>query len=252
MRKIAIANQKGGVGKTTTALNLVAALAERGRRTLLIDVDPQSSLTLALGFKPGDLSLTITDVLLGERVITDAIMITDAGPDLIPSNFVLSGAAIELTKEPLGAFALKDALTKLPRDYDYVMLDCPPNLGVLTLGVLLAADQVLIPLQADYLAMKGVNLLLQTIEKVQRRANPGLTILGIVLTMADRRTRHARDMIRETRRVLKGKLNVFETVIRMNVRLKEAAMAGRSIFDFAPESYGAKDYRALAEEVDAP
>ena len=249
-RTIAIANQKGGVGKTTTALHLSAALTRRGRRVLLIDFDPQSSLTLAMGLKSHDQDLTIADVILGERVITDAIMPTDAGPDLIPSNILLSGADVELTKDPLGAFALRDAMGRLPTGYDYVILDCPPNLGVLTLGALLAAGEVLIPVQASYLALGGVNLLLQTVDKVQRRANPELAILGILLTMADLRTRHARDMITDTRAALEGKLNVFETVIRSNVRLREAAMVGQNIFAFAPESYGAEDYRALALEVD--
>jgi len=252
MRLIAIANQKGGVGKTTTTLNLGAALTERGRRVLLVDLDPQGSLTLALGLDVDSLRNTIYTALLaivqGEDVSLDIVrQSTSAGLDLLPANIELSQAELDLTREPLGIYALRDSL-KEAHGYDYILIDCPPSLGILTANALAAAREVIIPLQADYLALKGVDLLLKTIIKIQRRANPDLTVRGIALTLADLRTLHAREVVEAARSSFN--VPIFDSIIPANVRLKEAPLTGQSILAYAPDSPGAQGYRALAQEID--
>ena len=256
-RLIAIANQKGGVGKTTTTLNLGAALAERGRRVLLLDLDPQASLTLALGLDPDSLSRTLysamLDIVKGDDPTLDSLLQrTDSGLHLLPANIELSQAELDLTREPLGIYALRDTLAALHASpatlYDFILLDCPPSLGILTANALAAVREVLIPLQADYLALKGVDLLLKTIVKIQRRANPDLKALGIVLTLADLRTLHAREVVEAARASFSAP--VFNTLIPHNVRLKEAPLTGQSILTYAPDSPGARAYRALAQEID--
>lgn len=252
---IAVANQKGGTGKTTTTLNLGAALQEMGNSVLLVDMDPQASLTLALGLNPDDLETTIYTALT--RVIETGeidpvelnIIATDEGMGLIPANIELSQADLDLVREPLGVYALRDVLRPTTATYDYILVDCPPSLGILTTNGLAAAGQVIIPLQADYLALKGVNLLLRTITKIQRRANRRLQIAGVLLTMADLRTLHAREMITSTRQAFNERVFVFETVIRMSVQLKEAPITGRSVLAYASDTVGADAYRELAKEL---
>jgi chromosome partitioning protein len=253
-RIIAISNQKGGVGKTTSTLNLGAALAERGRKVLLVDLDPQGSLTLALGIDPDPLKDTIysalTAITQGNDVALDAILQhTQAGLDLFPANIELSQAELDLTREPLGIYALRDVL-KQTEEYDYILIDCPPSLGILTANALAAANEVVIPLQADYLALKGVDLLLKTIGKIQKRANTELKVLGIALTLADLRTVHAREVVETARDTFGQTVPVFNAIIHANVRLKEAPLIGQSILAYAPDSNVAQAYRGLAQEID--
>jgi chromosome partitioning protein len=258
MRTIAIANQKGGVGKTTTVVNLGAALVERGRSVLLIDLDPQASLTLALlpeaphGADPG---LTVYDVLLKAAAGTPdpfagVIRVCRSGPSLAPASIELSAAEIDLTREPLGVFTLREALSALTQPPDFVLIDCPPSLGLLTTNALAAAEGVLIPLQADYLALRGVDLLLNTIAKVQRRANPNLAVLGVLITLADLRTLHAREVIAAAQSAFDGRAPVLEQVVPYSVRLKEAPLANASILEYASDTLAAAAYRRLAQLID--
>lgn len=254
-RIIAIANQKGGVGKTTTTVNLGAALLERGRRVLVVDLDPQASLTLALGLDGDSLPQTTYSAMMStvngdEPAPAPVVQPTASGLDLLPANIELSQAEFDLTREPLGIYALRDALAQFAAGYDYVLVDCPPSLGILTANALAAASEVLIPLQADYLALKGVELLLKTIGKLQKRANPALAVRGIVLTMADLRTLHAREVVEAARETFGATVPVFDAIIHLNVRLKEAPLVGQSILAYAGDSPGAHGYRALAQEID--
>jgi chromosome partitioning protein len=228
---------------------------------LLVDFDPQASLTLALGLNADDLSHTIYEAMMatvqGDGAnLESVVQRTEAGLDLLPANIELSQAELDLIREPLGIYALRDTLQSLissldsSAPYDYVLLDCPPSLGILTANALAAAGEVVIPLQADYLALKGVEMLLKTITKIQKRANPALTVRGIVLTMADLRTLHAREVVEAARETFGGSVPVFDTIIHTNVRLKEAPLTGQSILAYAADSPGAQGYRALAQEID--
>ncbi|MBI3362922.1 MAG: ParA family protein, partial [Chloroflexi bacterium] len=180
----------------------------------------------------------------------DLVQTTAAGLDLLPANIELSQAELDLTREPLDIYALRDCLKPLARKYDFVLLDCPPSLGILTTNALAAATEVVIPLQADYLALKGVDLLLSTIGKIQKRANTKLTVAGILLTMADTRTLHAREVIEAANVAFGERVPIFKTVVHASVRLKEAPLAGQSILVYAGESAGAEAYRALAKEIE--
>ena len=250
MRIIAVVNQKGGVGKTTTSVNLGAALAKRGQRVLLVDMDPQGNLTdHLLGDPPdGRERASIYDVLVeGKGVLACVVPTTTAGLSVLPSHEDLAGAELDLASVIGREVILKDALAEVPADaFDWVFLDCPPSLGLLSLNALAAADEVFIALQTEFFAMRGLGALDRTVDLVRRRINPRLRVGGIVPTLVDA-TRLSREVTDEVRAHY-GPL-LFESKIRTNIRLAEAPSHGRHIFDYAPDSPGAADYAALAEEV---
>jgi chromosome partitioning protein len=246
---IALANQKGGVGKTTTAINLGAALAERGKRVLLADMDPQGALSVGLGLNPLALDRTLYDLLMD----TDQ----DAGPvvtntkidrlDLLPSNIDLAAAEVLLVGEVAREQALARVLRPLRRRYDFLLVDCPPSLGLLTVNALTAADGVLIPLECEYFALRGMALLMDTISKIADRLNPSLKIVGVLATMYDARTVHGREVLGRVEDAFGDQ--VFRTVIGKTIRFAEAPVAGESILTYAGDSPGAAAYRELAKEV---
>ncbi|MBU0490760.1 MAG: AAA family ATPase [Chloroflexi bacterium] len=245
---IAVANQKGGVGKTTTVINLGVALTELGHRVLIVDLDPQSSLSIGTGLDILGLDSTIYNVLTNPGVpIGQAIRNLHPNLDLLPANIDLAGAEIEFMSEIGRESILKEHLEPLLGQYDYIIIDCPPSLGILTINALTAANSVIIPLQCEYLAMRGMQQLLQTIEKVQKKINPDLQILGILGTMYDGRTLHAREVLDEVRSIF-GDL-VFEPVVKKSIRFAEAPVANLSLIEYDPENEGAQAYRQLAKEI---
>jgi chromosome partitioning protein len=248
-RVIALCNQKGGVGKTTTTINLGAALAEYGRRVLLVDFDPQGALSVGLGVNPMDLDRTIYNSLMERDVSADDILLKTnvAGMDLLPSNIDLSAAEVQLVGEVAREQTLKRILAPVLPDYDVVLIDCQPSLGLLTINALTASDGVIIPLECEFFSLRGVALLIQTIDKVKERLNPHLELEGILATMYDRRTVHGREVL--TRVVEAFGEKVFHTVINRTVRFPETTVAGEPITTFAPSSLGATSYRDLAREV---
>ncbi len=248
-RIAAVCNQKGGVGKTTTTINLGAALAEHGRRVLLVDFDPQGALSVGLGIQPHELDATVYNLLM-ERGLTahDVIIKTRVdGMDLLPSNIDLSGAEVQLVHEVGREFVLGRALQPVIGDYDVILIDCQPSLGLLTVNALTCADGVIVPLECEYFALRGVALLMETIDKVSTRLSPKLAIDGVLATMYDSRTLH-------TREVLAGVVEgfgdrVYHTVISRTVRFPDATVAGEPITRFDPACGGAHAYRQLAKEV---
>lgn len=245
----AVAQQKGGVAKTTTAINLGAALAERGKRVLLVDLDPQGALSAGLGVDPLTLSQTIYDVLRTPDLLLEQVVLeTSSGCRLAPANIDLAASELELVSEPGRETILKEKLTPLLDSFDVVLVDCPPSLGLLTLNALACASRVIIPVQTQYFALRGMDLLGKTIEKVRARINPALRIGGILPTLFDGRTIHAREVVEELRATYGDQ--VFQTLIPLTVKLPDSALSGKSIIQFAPQSPAALAYRALAQEVE--
>jgi chromosome partitioning protein len=248
-RIIALCNQKGGVGKTTTTINLGAALADYGRRVLLVDFDPQGALSVGLGVNPMELDQTIYNALMQRDVSADDILLKTNvnGMDLLPSNIDLSAAEVQLVGEVAREQTLKRVLAPVLADYDVVLIDCQPSLGLLTINALTAAHGVIVPLECEFFSLRGVALLIQTIDKVKERLNPQLELEGILATMFDGRTLHGREVL--TRVVEAFGDKVFHTVINRTVRFPETTVAGEPITSFAPSSAGATAYRDLAREV---
>ncbi len=245
---LALANQKGGVGKTTTAVNLGAALASAGKRILLVDLDPQGNASSHLGYRRGEVERSIYNVLVERTPVRDAIIhTTRLHLDLLPAVTELAGAEVEMVGMMAREQLLGKALSQVASRYDYILLDPPPSMGLLTVNALTAANGVIVPVQAEYLALEGLTQLINTLELVQEQLNPGLNILGLLVTMYDARTNLAADVAAELRKHFPDQ--VFNTHIPRNVRLSEAPSHGSTIFELDPRSSGAEAYAALANEV---
>lgn len=247
-RIISVANQKGGVGKTTTTVNLGACLAFEGKKVLLVDIDAQGNATSGVGIRKPDVIKDIYDVLVNEESIEEAILPSSReGLDIVPATIQLAGAEIELTSMMARESRLKSALEEIRDRYDFILIDCPPSLGHLTINAFTASDSILIPVQCEYYALEGLSQLLNTVRLVQKHFNPGLKIEGVLLTMYDARTNLGAEVVEEVRRYFQE--NVYDTIIPRNIRLSEAPSHGLSIIDYDPSSRGAQVYLALAKEV---
>jgi len=247
---IALANQKGGVGKTTTSVNLGAALAQAGKRVLLVDIDAQGNATSGVGIAKSSISKDIYDVLVNEEPIADVILHTKhQNLDIVPATIQLSGAEIELTAQIARETRLLDAIKTIQDQYDFILVDCPPSLGLLTINAFTASNSILIPVQSEYYALEGLSQLLNTIQLVRKHFNPNLKIEGVLLTMYDARTNLGKQVNEEVKKYFKD--NVYKTIIPRNVRLSEAPSHGLPIMDYDPKSTGAKVYSQLAKEVAA-
>ncbi|WP_239021861.1 ParA family protein [Nocardioides jishulii] len=248
-RVVAMCNQKGGVGKTTTTINLGASLAEYGRKVLLVDFDPQGSLSVGLGLNPHEMDYTIYNLLMQRDVDFDEVVVPSGVPgmDLLPSNIDLSAAEVQLVHEVAREQTLQRVLAPALDRYDVILIDCQPSLGLLTVNALTAADGVLIPLECEYFALRGVALLKTTIDKVQERLNPKLEVDGVLGTMFDGRTLHSREVMERLVQAWGDK--VFHTVIRRTVKFSDSTVAGEPITTYASSSAGADSYRQLAREV---
>jgi chromosome partitioning protein len=248
MRIIAIVNQKGGVGKTTTTINLGAALIREGRKVLIIDLDPQANLSYSLGFRSNETTKTMYDVLKGTAELSKCIVKHNAsGLDFVPADIDMTASELELSSQAGRELILTEELKQLAGAYDYVLIDCAPSLGILTLNALVAAKEVLIPLQTQYLAMQGMSKLIETLDLIKRRLNPDINVTGIVGTMYDSRKNLPGEVVEAVRQTFGDKL--FTTLIRDNVSLAEAPSYSQDIFSYKPTSNGADDYAALAKEL---
>ncbi len=247
-RVIAVANQKGGVGKTTTTINLSAALAEAGKQVLTIDIDPQGNTTSGLGIDKSQVDCTIYDLILGECSIEESVIVSDfENLYLIPSNVDLAGAEIELIGIQNKEFIVRDAVKQIRDDYDFIIIDCPPSLNMLTINAMTTADTILVPIQCEYYALEGLSQLIHTINLVKERLNPDLDMEGVVFTMYDARTNLSLQVVENVKNNLHQK--IYKTIIPRNVRLAEAPSHGLPITAYDTKSAGAESYRLLAEEV---
>jgi chromosome partitioning protein len=247
-RIIAIANQKGGVGKTTTSVNLASCVAAAGRRVLLIDSDPQGNATSGLGVDKNCIDVSTYDVFINEREMADAVRPTMIDTLwLVPANIELAGAEVELVTMMAREQVLKNALRSVRDGYDYIFIDCPPSLGLLTLNALNAADTLLVPIQCEFYALEGLSQLMNTVRLVRKNLNPALDVEGVVLTMFDSRTNLSVQVVEEVKKFFRNK--VYETIIPRSVRVSEAPSFGLPIIRYAPRSSGAAAYTALAEEL---
>lgn len=244
---IAIANQKGGVGKTTTSINLSACLAEAGKKVLVIDVDPQGNTTSGLGVKKEELDNTVYELMLNECTIKDTIVHAMENLDLIPSNVNLAGAEIELLGIPEKEYILRNEVDYIKHEYEYILIDCPPSLNMLTVNAMTTANSVLVPIQCEYYALEGISQLLHTIDLVKERLNSRLRLNGVVFTMYDARTNLSSDVVNSVKDNLNT--NVYKTIIPRNVRLAEAPSHGMPITVYDPRSAGAISYQNLAREI---
>ena len=258
MRSIAIINQKGGVGKTTSAVNLSAALSESGKRVCLIDLDPQAHASLHLGIDAEDHGPSIYDVLIESANLEDVRKQVDENLFMVPSNIDLAAAEVELAGEVGREVLLRDKIHADPEDFDFLIVDCPPSLGILTLNALVGVKEVFLPLQPHFLALHGMSKLLGTVEVVAQRLNPQLSLTGVVICMNESGTRLANEVRNDAESFFTAvddercpwyKAKIFDTTIRRNIRLAEAPSYGESIFEYAPHSNGAQDYRMLADEI---